>query len=157
MFSHLKPIYRVPTYYHYLRCLRNLLSWKSFHSIENLKKLQKSFHKVFLLLRFCLFLFSRSHIRFTLSKQQQQETSLPVIQRLKRKKTKPFNLQQMQICPKTFVYGSVEFFSLEVENYHSFYSEGSSVKTFITILNRGSCHQKRVKHQNNHSEHLKKV
>ena len=105
LFSHLKPIYRVRAYYHYLRCLRNLLSWKSFHSIENLKKLQKSFHKVFLLLRFCLFLFSRSHTRFTLSKRQQQETSLPVIQRLKRKKTKPFDLQQMQICPKTFVHG----------------------------------------------------
>ena len=81
-----KTYLRVRAYYHYLRCLKNLLSWKSFHSIENLKKLQKSFHKVFLLLHFCLFLFSRSHTRFTLSKRQQQETSLPVIQRLKRKK-----------------------------------------------------------------------
>ena len=131
MFSHLKGVYRVRAYSNYLGCLGNLLRWKSFYSIENLKKLQKSFHKVFLLLRFCLF--SRSHTRFTLSKGQQQETSLPVIQRLKRKKTKPFNLQQMQICPKTFVYGSVEFFSLEVENYHSFCSERSSVKKFITI------------------------
>ena len=107
-------MYRVRAYYHYLRCLRNLLRWKSFYSIENLKKLQKSFHKVFLLLRFCLFLFSRSHTRFTLSKGQQQETSLPVIQRLKRKKNRLI-YSKCKICPKAFVHG-------RVENHHSFYS-----------------------------------
>ena len=142
MFSHLKSIYRVRAYSNYLGCLRNLLRWKSFHSIENLKKLQKSFHKVFLLLRFCLFLFSRSHTRFTLSKGQQQETSLPVIQRLKRKQENHLIYSKCKFVLRPLSMVRENLFSLEVENYHSFCSEGSSVKTFITILNCGSCHQK---------------
>ena len=71
----------------YLRCLWCFLNLESFYAIKELKKLQKSFHGIFLWSQCRLFL-SSSCVQFTLRKWQQKKASLPVIHRLRKEKQK---------------------------------------------------------------------